>query len=775
MIEAYVVGTRMVLDAGAYRAELSSLIQQWESLEKIIQNVQKMGGLAGPVASAAAQMSKAATDMAAAMPNVTRQAEATAAAMERAASACRAVVPYQGGGALVPYVSPSTGFTLNGGGYTPYGYTPAGRPISLPVPGTSLVPYVPRTGFILLPGGTSWSAGTPPPTPPGWGTYGMPMPQGGPLGPPNGPGAPPPIPMAWPYNPRPTSGDFAMAAVGYGIVGRALTGFAGDVIGAGMDVGKIMARMRMQGYTDEQVAEALRVAQQTQREVPGATVGGALTAQLDLNTILRNPSAAETMAPDLMRLAIVLSSAGKGDQLQSLFQAMQAGELKGMIHSPEEFGQFLHMIEAASITTGGRIGPAELLKFLQNSGVAGGVAGQQDLFGYLIPTMLSMGANRAGTALQGMYRQFGAGKMSDAAFTLLNDMGLITDPKKAKKIAIGYHQLLPGGLKGEELVKSGNLAEFMRDVLLPAIKTYNLKMYGRDDINLEATTGMTLASTITGSKELSDYFRLLPLAEQYRTAIGQSSMRDAFAIREATDPSLKVQGLSAAWNGFLVSLSQGPVMDTAIKVLQDTTGALNWLGKVADDHKTLASMLVETAGGLGALAVGVSAVSGALFVAGPMIRAGKWMAGAAATGAVDLAAGGGAAMGAKAAAGGALGRLGPLGLILGAIYEAMPSGTFSLDPLLHPIDTWNREQDELAKRYHVGPYADHGDAVPPGSGAAVPVQIAPGQPLHVIVDNGRDLAHGVASGIADQGQLPRSDTTGVGTRVTIPQPGWYPQ
>ena len=502
------------------------------------------------------------------------------------------------------------------------------------------------------------------------------------------------IPLTW-ANPRPSGGDFAMAAIGYGIIGRALTGFTGDVIGAGAEYGHQMTMLRAMGWSEADLARAGASAMNAPSDILGATPSGELAAIRDIYTISRNKRESVSLAPDLMRAATVLTEVGKGDQLTMLFKAMQAGELRG-VFSPEQIPEFLRDVEATAVATGGRIGPAEILKYLQNAGAAGRALDVSNLFGSLIPTMLSMTAGRAGTALQGFYKQFGAEKMSQASGIMLRDMHLLIDPatgqdvslekmnlplaKGGYRYAIGQYMFPPGMLVGGDLINKGHDAEFMQNVLLPRIKQWNIEHFGTDNIQLEAQTGMRVASTVTGAKELADFFSLLPLSAKYQQAIAAGATGDRYRTFAANDPTLKVAGLQAAWTGFLTSLANGPVMAAATKTLTDVTAGLNEMGAFANAHKDLSTVLVSIAGGLGVLAVAASGLSAALFLGAPMIRVAKWGAGALGGAAALGAVGGGGLAGAMLRVGAPLAARAALPAAVGAgLWDMVEHGNWLAD------------------------------------------------------------------------------------------------
>jgi len=753
VIEAYRIGCTLALGP-SIDTELTTVIGLFERLDAVVKQVQRdLAALSGPIRAAAAldgtltrsaaaseRMSRATADMQRTMPDVAQQAAQTAAAMERAATASR-------------------GFTLVGGPVSQPNFELVGSPYE--PPRQALVPFA--------------APGTPVPF---YGSYGgYPGPHtayapGGPVVPYVGGGGsgavPPPIDLSWPVNPRPSGHDFALAALGYGIAGRALTGFTGDVLQAGAEYGHQLTMLRAMGWTEDQVAAANRTAMQAQRDILGVQPAGALEAQRDIFTVTRNVQESMHLAPDLLRASVVLSEVGKGGQLQQLFQALQAGELRGVI-SAEQIPNFLREMETAAVVTGGRVGPAEILQFLRSSGVAGRILAQPDLFGQFIPEILSMGASRGGTGLQAFFQQFGIGRMSDAAVkNFLEQMGLAQEGGKFIKAGIGQWMALPGGLKGEQLVYTGNEAQFMREVLLTAIDEYNRTHFGYTDPLMEARTGAALSSRIPGGRFLGEYFTLLPLSARYSEAMREGSARDPYAIFSQNDPTLKVMGLQAAWSGFLTSLANGPVMDAATKVLQDVTGALNNLGKFADDHKTLAATIVGIAEALGVLATAAAGVSAALWLLGPMIRVGRWAYTALGSAAVGAAAVDAAPVATAAGAGALASRAGPAGLVGALLWDA-PSAMglgddwwgykYGWSPM-HPfsMSTWNPN----TSRYEYG--WEHSAAPPPGGGQAVTMH------GDVYLD-GHQVGTVVAHGQADQMSLPSAGPTAPDVRIDPPQTG----
>jgi hypothetical protein len=379
----------------------------------------------------------------------------------------------------------------------------------------------------------------------------------------------------------------------------------GHIWHTGADVGAIKSKMLQQGYTQAQVDNAMASAINVQHTISGATIPGAMEAQLDLNSIMRNPDKAAQALPEFAGLGVVLSQYGKGGQLKTLFEAMQAGELRGALIgedgqlSVDRLANFVHMLEARTIATGGRDGPHETLAMMQNAGVASRVISDKDLAGMMIPVELSMGAAKAGTGLQALFQHFGVGKGSDASWNFLNEMGLLDDPDLGVKYGIGQRLLLPGGLKGEDMMKSGDVFGFIEKVLLPAAKAYNIKHYGHTDSKMDSTTAQVLSSRIPEAKFLADAIALLPLSKAYSQSVEATSQRDVLGIAQDTNPQLAAQGLGASIQGLVLALSD-PNMAKATGEMKTLSGVLNLVSdaarKVPSIPDALGDQAVYTAG-----------------------------------------------------------------------------------------------------------------------------------------------------------------------------------
>lgn len=752
-ITAYAVAVRLVLDD---KGIVGPLAQVMEALQRVEAAAKATNEALGEISAALTGAGRAARGFAAAMERAARAAaEVAAAGLDRA-------VP-QGAPATAPAMptpmprdprlnGPEQGFTLGeGSGPT---YTGAARP------GPFMLGYDGREG--------PFSGG------PG---------SGGALGP---PGTPPrgPIPLDFPHGPRPTVGtDWAEAtkALSYEAAIQAYAGYAAlrDIFDQGMSLGVARTQFRELGFSDAQSESAIAESDAIRRGVPGASQAAVLGYIKDLGILTQRPQEAldKTALTDIARMGVVLESVGKGDQAEQLFAALQAGELHGELSGKDgqidtaKLQRFLREVETASIVSGGRIGPAQVLQFLKSSGIAGAMINDERLFADQMAPILSMGAANAGTALQGMMQQFGSGKMSEAAVKLLEEAGIVP-PGAAVKVGMGQYRLKPGAMAGYEVLTGtpdspADPIRFIKEYLEPAARRYDMKTLGYTDQAHEQLFMQLLASRIPGGKYLGDILRNYPLIMRDREAMGAGQTRDAFGIAEQS-PQVQLAQMQAAFHAMMAALGDA-AMPAATAAMRSLTDALNRIDTWAKAHpeaaadalKALAGavaafagasaagialrVLTNPVGGLIGLATGIGML-GASFSSLP-----KWL--------IDIALGaaiGGRVGGAPGAAAGAVG---------GAIAAEVPHSFTEAMKLYRwaTHDIWHRETwaNPNGSWLFAAPAADDPRRSQDG-------------PVPVIVLNGRDIANGLTDWQTQQLSRAVAGPTGYDLRNTRQQPGGSP-
>ena len=629
---------------------------------------------------------------------------------------------------------------------------------------------------------------------------------------PNGPNSL--VPNGIPLNPgfnqapkAPSNGELMHASIGFGIVGAAITDFIKNAIEARAEVEHLQVKLRTMGFTPAETDQALAEAKRLQQQVPGTSIAGGLHLIEDIKLVLQKNSDALNPAvlTDLAKTAIVLQSAGKGDEQTNMLKAIQAGELRGALNGPdgelsvESLQKFLRNVEVTTVQTGGRVGPAEILQYLKSSNAGGAMLTDSALFADSIMPILSMGAAKAGTALQGFSMQFASGKMSQASAEMLRNMGLLDiaeptffpkadgkgfrkeDPLDAYKVGIGQYRIPQDRMQALNGAAQ-NPFETIEKIILPALDKYNTE-HGGLAAGPEAlmaqrmATVQALAARVPGSAVMGDVVRNYMLLLRDRAAIADGQNRNAYDERSENDPKVKFQALTAAVNAMMVSLG-GPIMDSAIKGIQTMTAALNAVSNWAAAHPETAGDIMKVAGVMGLLSLAVAGASASVFFAGPMIKTLQWLAGAQAA----AAAGNMTAVGAAIAS--VAGIVAAAAITLGvsaAINSGLNYVAHSAEDAIYGKDNPNLVAARAA-RQAVGNFSilDRTTWADPNghwwnmSPKMPSASSGPTGPIPVIVTNGRDLANGVAGHIADRVSRASSGQTGFDPRMTPSPTGATP-
>lgn len=655
MEEAYAVGITLAL-GGNIGGQLAKVGEAFEALNKVIKSSQMavnelasgMRGLERVGKSAAAAWTQA------------------AAAMERAARAAKSAgIPNPGAApgaqrpAETPPPAPNASFAQMGAvaglGALAGGGGGASLPPLLGAPGG---PPLPPSAPFMLTGPAGGGGGG---IPPGGGLGTASPSPGGPL--PLNYTAPPGAAPRAPLN----HGDAAAAMAGFGAVGYALTEFVKGAFEARAEVEHLQSALGLMGLTTAQTSDALKIATDVQQGTPGVSIADGLHIIKDLMAVTQNPKDAldPGLVAEFARAAVVLKSAGKGDAISELFKAMQAAELKGRFVGPD--GQpdpkaaegFLRNVITATMQTGGRYGPAEILQFEKSGGFGAAMLSDKAQFAQAIAVAMSLGAQRAGTGIQAFALQFTAGRMSDAGAKMALEMGIIkpgTD-LRADRVGIGYYRIKPDEMTGVKDPKDDPHSQpfnYMHDILLPAIDKYNLRHLGKpkDDqqrAEQRNATAAAMSARIPGMNVLTDVIRNQALIDRDVDAMAKALLRgdnkSIFDQQQATDPNVKTQAFTSAMNGLLVALG-GPIMDSALGMIKDLTALLNTISRFAAEHPDTARRIMDIVFAVGAFSAAMAILSGVFLVAAPMVRVLGFLAAGieGLAGATTLFAAGGAAM-----------------------------------------------------------------------------------------------------------------------------------
>jgi hypothetical protein len=580
MIEAYKIAVTLVLDSNGAR-QLTNMAKQFETLDRLVLTAK--GSMDGLGASAAVFV-----EQGIAAARVWRQV--ADAMKDAAASGARMPRGGVGGAAGAPMSAPGAGyvppFTLIGNPYTP------GTP-GVPVGQSYAGALVPSPGPRSVAGMAAYNA-----------TY-----PGGLALNPSG------IPIAapHPYGAKPS-------APGVGGVGKMVLAYAAyesakKVFDAGLSEQSAQSGLMMQGFTKEEATNAYAEALKTQRSLKGSGTLENLKLIAKLMAVTQDKSAAVALMPAFAQLGLVLDAGGKhgGDEL---FSAIRAGEFRGVLTKEGENGEqqidgarllrFINGLANASVITGGKVGPTNLLQALRASGAAGRMIDDKSLFADMLSMILSLGPSQAGTALQGFATQFSGGKMSEGAANLLAEMHLIQDPATKlpfaskgdlKKYKVGMGQFLfpPGYMApGAAEMASEKPVEFINAIVKPKIIEYLHANMGADydlpnadpetrnrrQMSMQIQMIMAVMSRLTGAKFGAEADANWGLVTRDREAIIAAGNRDLPGIQLANDPNIRVKAFTESLTSLLMVMGDA-AMPLVLSNMDHLANAMNTLSMMA--------------------------------------------------------------------------------------------------------------------------------------------------------------------------------------------------
>ena len=460
MLENYRVGVSLLMNTSILD-QLDAIIAKFEQLDALARNFNASNRAfanavngAGPaadftkMAATSEKVAKAAADIARSMPDTAKAAEATATAWERAAAASKALVVYQ---------SSSTQGILQGTPYTPYGYTPAGRPVSLPPSesGTALIPYSPPTGFTMGPGGKPMSyvpGGAPAPAPytpwanfaggPGphtaWATPGALATVGGGAG---GGGMPP---LNWPPgNPPPPPGggnllhNLYQIDMGVHMVERFM-----ELLSKALDqaekMNTQMTRLALSGVNSEAQADIEKKAFEISKVV-GRPVSDVVNDFRHMRAAMGDEVVGDPYAKikgilDKVESTAVLLSAATGESSDmAMGRLIKAVELRGDLTNPitheidpERFMRGLEAARKLLTAANGMAGTPDLLAMMKQAGPAlRMIDDPMDALASVLAPMIDVGGARTGTGLTAGMRQMIGGSMIEKYAAEMQALGII--------------------------------------------------------------------------------------------------------------------------------------------------------------------------------------------------------------------------------------------------------------------------------------------------------------------------------------------------------------
>jgi hypothetical protein len=411
-----------------------------------------------------------------------------------------------------------------------------------------------------------------------------------------------------------------MAAQGAQQVGQAAQGVLGQMLMGGGQETNLENRLKQSGFTPEQTIRAYKAAQKAVDDSLGTYVNENMATIAQIMGLTQSPEAAISELPLAARLSAIMTGLGRqGDD--ELKATLRSAELRGLLMKEGDtkpdlvaLNKFMAQTEDLTALSVGRYGAQDLLQFLISGKFAAAMIDAKALPG-MLALIQAVGPSQAGTALTGLSREFVIGRMSDGVFRFLSEMGIIQRPDLARKVGIGYHQLLPGAMGTDDAkMAMGDPAAFVMTRVLPGVKDYLAKNYGAaytggteaEKQRFEQAGAARLGSTIQAGTFMAEIIRLMPLmlrdirAAEAQEARRAASGQDAYNTVVANNPLMLQSGVAAQMNAVLVTLGRDN-MSTIIATLKGVAAGLSALNAALTAHPDMGKAIFGIAAALAVL------------------------------------------------------------------------------------------------------------------------------------------------------------------------------
>lgn len=548
--------------------------------------------------------------------------------------------------------------------------------------------------------------------------------------------------------------------------------------------------------TDAQTNAAKSLAFKVGTDVRGTNVAENVKMQRELFGVFGNMDTAQQLLPMVAMGSRVTSQyTDKNTDLAQI--AIRALELRGHITKdhkidPKAFADEFNAMVRSILASEGLVDPQKLFAFIKQAGPAVRNMTGEQMWGMAPAIMNALGAERAGTATMSLFSQFVghvvAGKRVAVA---MEEAGMLTP---------GKWRVERGGkvrMDQDAVPDQKGFAEHPFTWLHERMEALRNRK-GKDGKQIDDIDVLQrlfqFSSRATTARLISDIDANWAIIQNEERRWKQMPKPEvAFREQNQKDLSVNINNMHQAWKNFAAALGDQGV-PSAIAILTRMTDALHYLTIQVNAHPDAARHIMELAAALSALMV----VGGTLTVVSIALRGLviPLRALAAVGGLATMGTGlSGVATGLGLLAG-ALARLsGPLGLVLGLMPKATqgpevdyPGGMKGIRvappgaPLglqgprgfeLDARDRWRRipGSEEMPTPNVPDPRAPNGI---PRTGPAFGPQSQRGSasdPLHVVVQNGRDLATGVSNHQADQMNRPASGSATPDLRQNPFMPG----
>jgi hypothetical protein len=497
----------------------------------------------------------------------------------------------------------------------------------------------------------------------------------------------------------------------------------------------------------------------TQGEVPTTTFAENVRLLREVGQNLGHPDAANAMLSEAAKAAFVVSHYTGESQEDIIKNLMRAADARGHIFAMGADGKehidpaMLHAeIEAAAkglILGGGFIKSGDILQESRMAGLAGRGQAADVFYTTGVESAIMLGASKTGTAETGLIQQFIGGTMTKKVAEHLTEAGLIhrdewTSGKSGGVVVKSAVAQRMGGIEADPQ------AYFSTGEGAAAIKEYADKNH---ITNMMAI--LQLFGRQTTQRLVADFMGNAPQFDRARQIFGGIGNIDSqFKELQGNDLDTNMISLAAAWKSFMEAFSDAGA-PLVIHILQDLTGAIQFMARATAEHPDAARKLIELAAGIATLTALGGGISIFMIAWSPFVGGIRLLVGVA--GLATL----GASLSGVAA-----------GL---AALAAMPAAFDWLNKSLFPGGGGGRGNQGPGPHPLVNPFGSDTTA-PPVIGRHGPNAFKTGMNdsgvMVVHVANAGDIGRSIAGGMADGTSRPQSGPSGEDYRYDLPSPGF---
>lgn len=331
-----------------------------------------------------------------------------------------------------------------------------------------------------------------------------------------------------------------------------------------------------------------------------------LTLVSDAMAVFKDLGHAEMAAPIMARMKFaneaVFGERGAGNE-RKFMDMLKVIEFRRGLSSPQEFESQANYVQKVISGSRGRVDATQLLMALKTGGVATSQLSNEAFYLGLEPLIQEFGGSRLGTGLMSVYQNLVQSRGTITAQQELYRLGLL-NPKRVQFNSLGMlKKALPGAFLGSEVLEQEGPLALLEKVLLPAFAKKGIT----SEEGIIRELGMILGNR-TASGLMSRIYQ-----QRGTIAMQASANRNAMDINQLAatgqnTPEGKMIELSAKWRDVLRELGIA-VLPIAIKAVEGLTFIVKGLLGFAREFPTLTKGLVIAFAVLSGLMVAGGAVT----------------------------------------------------------------------------------------------------------------------------------------------------------------------